>query len=956
MPKEIWEQTDDEVFATLGGSDAGLDQADVEARRARYGANKIEAAPGTPMAWRFLANFYHLMALLLWAAAVLAFIGGQPELAWTIIAVIVINAIFSFSQEYKAEKATEALNKLVPTQARVVRGAELLEVPAADLVVGDLVVLEEGDKVSADARLVEEHELRVDNSTLTGEAEPVRRSADPFIETEVALTDIPNLVFGGTGVAFGRGKAVIFATGMNSEFGKIASLTQALGPEKSPLQKQIDAAVRTMAVIAVGLGVVLFVIGSQIGSLDPATSLTFAIGMIVANVPEGLLPTVTLALAVGVQRLAARHAVVKKLSSVETLGSTNVICTDKTGTLTQNEMTVREIWSDFQTRRVDGVGYRPQGAIVPPVAQGPVPIKATLRTAGYCNNAKLVPPDESGQKWHVLGDPTEAALLVAAEKGGVMVDPARSRLYELPFDSRRKRMTTIYSENESLVAYVKGAPNVILDLSCAIRTGDETRPLTEADRLTIREVNDGFAQSALRVIGLAERRIPIDTREITPENIERDLTFLGLMAMMDPPRPEVEAAVSECRGAGIRIIMITGDYGLTAESVARRIGLISGPGLRTITGAELDSLDDDQLKNVLIEEEEILFARVSPEHKMRVAGALKESGHIVAMTGDGVNDAPALKRADIGVAMGLTGTDVAKEAAEMIVTDDNFATIVDAVEEGRVVFDNMQKFMNYIFAHLTPEVVPFVLFVLLQGINFPLGITVLQILAIDLGTETVPALALGVEPPEPGVMSRSPRARGDSLLSRSILFRAYVWLGSIEAVLVMGGFLWVLFRGGWVPGTPDIAVESSPLHGLYLEATTMTFLGIVAAQIGTVLASRTHRVSVFSVGLFSNVWVLVGIGFELVVAILLMYVPALAGFFGMAPLGVAEWLVALSFAPVIFFADEARKALIRRRRARRPKETSRPGVEPHEHSREAAEGGAGQRATKGRKGNETVCI
>lgn len=935
----IWRIGAADTYAYLGSRAAGLSGGEVEASRAAHGANELAAVRRRPLIWKFLAGFYHLMALLLWAASALAFIAGETELGWTIVAVIVINAVFSFSQEFKAEKATDALGKMVPETATVIRGGEVGRIFARELVIGDVVIVEEGDKVSADSRLVEEREVRVDNSTLTGESEPVRRSADAFIESDVALTDVPNLIFAGTSIAFGRGKAVVYAVGMETQFGKIAALTQELAPEKSPLQLQIDRAVRTMALIALFLGFLLFLAGSQLGGLDPAKSLTFAIGMIVANVPEGLLPTVTLALAVGVQRLAARRALVKKLSAVETLGSTAVICTDKTGTLTQNEMTVREVWAGYQGWHVEGVGYDPRGGFVTvgreraksgtgssrAGAENAPVLRAALEAAAYCNNARILPPDDGSEDWRIVGDPTEAAMLVAAAKGGVDISSDGPRLYELPFESTRKRMSVIYAESGSLTAYVKGAPNVVLDLSDRIAEDGEVRELTATDRLAISSVNDGFAADALRVIALAKRSLPLSTADITPENVETGLIFLGLMAMMDPPRPEVEAAVSECRGAGVRAVMITGDYGLTAESVARRIGLVGTEDLRVITGPELEILSDEELRALLGEDREVLFARVSPEHKMRVAQAYRAIGWTVAMTGDGVNDAPALKKADIGVAMGRTGTDVAKEAAEMIVTDDNFATIVDAVEEGRVVFDNMRKFINYIFAHLTPEVVPFVLFVLLQDINFPLGITVLQILAIDLGTETVPALALGVEPPEPGIMSRPPRGKKENLLNREILIRSYVWLGMIEAVLVMAAFISVLYRGGWVPGTPDISDPGSPAHGLYLEATTMTFLGIVAAQIGTVFASRTHRASVFAVGLFSNRWVLVGIVFELVVAALLMYVPLFAGFFGMAPLGPLEWAVALTFAPIILFADEGRKALLRRREARRVVESVEEG-------------------------------
>jgi len=917
--EKFWTLTQEELFKALKTSTRGLTKAEAEERLSTYGFNKLEEAKKTPLIFKFLANFYHLMALLLWAASFFAFLGGQTQLGWAIIGVIIINAIFSFFQEYKAEKAVEALKKLMPLRAKVLRDGRREEVAAEQLVPGDILLLEEGDHISADARVIEEHELRTDNSTLTGESEPVKRSADPFLEENVALPEVTNLVFAGTSVAYGRGKAVVFATGMQTQFGKIARLTQRVEAELTPLQKQINATVMVIAVVAVVSGLALFFISSQLGALGLIKSLTFAIGMIVANVPEGLLPTVTLALAVGVQRMAKRHAIIKKLSSVETLGSTTVICTDKTGTLTQNEMTVRALWYNQQTFSVTGVGYEPKGDFY----QQPENKRLTeeqlkkmelfWQTASFCNNAKLLAPNAEDKRWRILGDPTEAALLVAAKKSGFDADSAWQRyprVYELPFDSKRKRMSSIQQVGKEKIAFVKGAPKEVLDLAVKIFLNGQELPLDAKTKQEIIAANDNFAAQALRVIALAYRRLPETFTDYTVAAVEKELTFLGLMAMMDPPRPEVERAVKSCQAAGIRVIMITGDYGLTAESIGRRIGLIKSKNVRIVTGAELDNLTDSQLAEV-INEREVLFARVSPEHKMRVAAVLKSQGQVVAMTGDGVNDAPALRRADIGVAMGITGTDVAKEAAEMIVTDDNFASIVNAIEEGRVIFDNMRKFIVYIFAHLTPEIIPFVLFVLLAKINFPLGITVMQILAIDLGTETLPALALGVEPPEPGIMSRPPRSPKEGLVTKETLFHAYIFLGLIEAALVMAAFLWFLFMGGGRPGL-DIESPASPYYQLYLKATTMTFLAIVGTQIGTVFAARTTTSSLREVGFLSNRWILAGIAFELLVVVLLLYTP-LARFFGMYPLGVVEWLLALTFAPIILIADELRKAWRRRK-------------------------------------------
>lgn len=787
--------TPDKVYQELKTSKRGLTETEAKKRLEKYGENKIPEIRKRPLILIFLANFYHTFALLLWFGAVLAFIAGMAELAWAIIAVIVINAIFSFWQEYKAEKATEALKKLVPLYAKVFREGERKNILASLLVPGDVILLEEGDSISADARLVEEFELRTNNATLTGESEPSRRTADPVVRKDLTITELPNLVFSGTSVAIGSGKAVVFATGMDTQFGRVAFLTQTVTEELSPLQKEVKKVALIVAALAIIMGLALFLIGSAIARLSLAASFLFAIGMIIANVPEGLLPTLSLSLAVAVQKMVRENALVKKLSSVETLGSTTVICTDKTGTLTQNEMTVREIWTNQERIDVSGVGYRPEGDFLEnskPLPQKSVSEKLglLLKVASYCNNARLIPPNGEKTTWSILGDPTEAALLVAAKKGGFDYETAlegENRNYELPFESVRKRMTTIHQVQNPVslplrevekgarvrrkmaptpqVAYIKGAPREVLDLCDRIYVNGQVEKMTSKQRNEIIAQNDYFAKQALRVLAFAFRELPPNSRKYTVEEVERDLVFVGLMAMMDPPRPEVEEAVKKCQKAHIRIIMITGDYGLTAESIAKRIGMVSGQETRIVSGAELDRMPEEQLSKVL-EQREVIFARVTPDHKLRIATLLRDKGEIVAMTGDGVNDAPALKKADIGVAMGIAGTDVAKEASDMILLDDNFATIVNAVAEGRVVYDNIKKFIVYIFAHLTPEIVPYLFFVLLKT---PLPITVLQILAIDLGTETLPALALGVEGAEPRIMERPPRSRKKSLLSAPLL-------------------------------------------------------------------------------------------------------------------------------------------------------------------------------------------
>jgi magnesium-transporting ATPase (P-type) len=893
-----------EVYARLLSATGGLTEAEATRRLAVEGPNELVEARRTSLALSFLSNFYQVFALLLWASAGLAFFSGSPELGWAIIFVILVNAIFSFSQEYQAERAIAALRQMLPARARVLRAGAERTILARELVRGDVMLLEEGDHISADGRIVEAYELRTIHAALTGESAPLARSAEPVPATTPVLEG-SNVVFAGTTVAHGRGVAVVFATGMASQFGRIAGLTQDVKLQPSPLARQIQRVAYIIAGLAVGLGLALFGLGLVAAHLTAPQSSIFAIGMITANVPEGLLPTVTLALAVSVRALAGQRALVSKLAAVETLGGTTVIATDKTGTLTQNEMTVRQIVAADLLIEVTGVGYEPTGELcLDDRALGadlPPQVGLLLRAAAACNNARLIPPADGRGTWGIVGDPTEAALLTAVGKARPDFAAERTgttRRYELPFDSNRKRMTVIVDEPSGRFAYVKGAPAAVLGLCSRALAGDAEVVLTPARRRLEDERNDALAGQAMRVLGFAYRRLPpeIDFRDA--DLVETDLVFLGLVGMMDPPRPEVAGAIARCRRAGIRVIMVTGDYGLTALAIATKIGLVSGPGTRIVSGPELEAMGDAGLDKLLAQPE-LIFARVSPEHKLRIATALQARGEVVAMTGDGVNDAPALKRADIGIAMGLAGTDAAREAARMVLMDDNFATIVRAVELGRAVFENIRKFIVYIFAHLGPEAVPFAFFALFP---VPLALTALVILAIDLGTETMPALALGMEAPEPDVMERPPRPRAEPLVTRAMLARAYLFFGSIEAALVMGAFFAVLARGGWTWGMPLAA--DSPLLRL---AQTVTFAGIVSTQVGTALACRTERVSVFRSGLFGNRWLLLGILFELMVTVALIYAPPLREFFNLAPLAPEHWLLVAPFGVVVLLADELRK-------------------------------------------------
>lgn len=905
-----------QVYEALKTHLEGLTQGEAERRLKHFGRNVLREVKGKPLILKFAANFTHLMAILLWVGGVVAFIAQMPQLALAIWMVNVINGLFSFWQEFKAEKATEALRRLLPTYARVLRDGEEQRIPAEELVPGDVILLSEGDRISADARVVQEAELRVDQSTFTGESHPVRKISEAVLRTDLARAEIPNLVFAGTTVASGTAKAIVFATGMETEFGKIANLTQQLEVELSPLQKEMARLTKVVTLIAVSIGVVFFVLAVALAGVNLAESFIFAMGMIVAFVPEGLLPTVTLALAMGVQRMARRHALIKKLSAVETLGCTTVICTDKTGTLTQNEMTVRDIWVGGRWLAVTGVGYAPEGQILNEGKAKLAPVEGDLHqllvAAGLCNNARLLPPNGANPRWGILGDPTEAALRVVASKAGLDLEAEAQempRLRELPFESRRKRMSTIHQTREGRVAFVKGAPKETLALCTHVQWDGEIRPLDQELQALISSINDDYARGGLRVLAVAMRYLPPDLREYTPEAIEKELIFLGLMAMMDPPRPEIVEAVDKCRRAGIRVIMITGDYGLTAESIARRVGIIRGASARIISGAELDAMDDEALRAEL--QKEVLFARVSPEHKLRIVRCLQELGHVVAVTGDGVNDAPALKKADIGVAMGITGTDVAKEAAAMILTDDNFASIVSAVEEGRAVYANIKKFTSYIFTSNTPEAVPFILFALTRA-RIPLALNVMHILSIDLGTDIVPALALGSEPPESGVMDRPPRSLKEHVITPALLRRAYLWLGPLQSLAAMAAFYFQYWTHGYWGQWLDLPA-SGPL---YDSATAMALAAVVSTQIGNLFAHRTERVSAFRYNLFKNSLVWIGIATELILVNLLIYVPLLNRLIGTAPFAPKNWLFLLAWTPSLFLVDEVRKALLRRRERR----------------------------------------
>jgi potassium/sodium efflux P-type ATPase len=907
----------EDIYLELASGNSGISKISAQERLEVYGPNKLKTIRRTPLIVRFIYNFTNLLAVLMWIGSGLSFWAQMPEAGWACIVVIFVNAIFSFWQEFKAEKAIDALKKLIPSYARVIREGDEIKVPTSDIVPGDIIIVEEGDNIPADARLIEAQELRVNNSAFSGESKLSHKMSEGFQDGKDFLwLEMPNLVFAGTSVAAGMGKAVVIATGMITEIGKIAYLTQTVKEELSPLQKEVNRISKLIAVISVVMGFVFLFVGLVFAKMTFLASVMVAIGIILANVPQGLMPTLTLALSMAVIRMAKRHTLIKKLSSVETLGCTNVICTDKTGTLTTNEMSVKKIWINDKIIEVTGSGYEPKGSFsfegktLSADAFKNDNLDLLVRTGILCNTAKLVPPSDTQKYWSIIGDPTEGALLTLAQKAGFDCEQQRCNnpvQKRFPFEAVRKRMSSVNKLPDGcLCAFVKGAPREILELSTKIVLGKSVVDMTPSKKSEIIAQLDGFAEDGLRVLGLAYRSLGAkEFSDTSAEKVEKDLIFIGITGMYDPPRPEIKDAVSVCKKAGVRVVMITGDYQITALSIAKQVGIVSSDNPEVITGEDFENLTDEQLKDELTKKE-VIFARVNPEHKLRIVNAFKELGNIVAVTGDGVNDAPALKRADIGIAMGLRGTDVAKEAAEMILTDDNFASIVAAIEEGRAVFENIKKFLTYIFAHLVPEGIPFIFYVLF---NIPIPITVLQVLAIDLGTEIFPALALGAEKPEPGIMGIPPRPKKKGVIDKIVLFRGYIVLGMLSTIATLGAYYLILFQGGWKPGIQLESNDTTFTNPLHLKAITVLFVGIIVMQVANVFNCRSEKYSAFRVGFFSNKRIFWSIAISLAFTCILIYVPFFQKIFQTIGIGWKDWAMLVAFMIIIFLLEELRKKI-----------------------------------------------
>ncbi|AEV94633.1 cation-translocating P-type ATPase [Pediococcus claussenii] len=904
-----------QLYQKFDTSEKGLSSEQANLLLEKIGKNTIQKGKRRPQWIIFLKNFTSLMAILLWVSGFIAIFAQMIELGIAIWAVNIINGVFSFWQEHAAQKATDSLLKMLPTYTQVIRNGETEQINSENLVPGDIFTIQAGNSISADARILTATSFQVDESSLTGESVQVSKKSE-YQHGEGRFAEA-NMVFAGTIAGSGTATALAVATGMKTEFGKIAKLTQAQKTTTSPLQKELNRLTHELSWIAITIGIAFFIAAIFFVHYPVAKSFIFALGMIVAFIPEGLLPTVTLSLAQGVTRMAKKHALVKELNSVETLGETTVICSDKTGTLTQNQMTVNHLWLPGKEYTVTGEGYVNNGKIELNQQKfdykNDSDLQQLLEITVLNNNTKIEASQKDSKNTKIIGTPTEAALIVLAEKAGINVDAEIKkvpRLKEFPFDSDRKRMTTVHQIDENhRNIYVKGSLDGILKISDSILDNGQVRSITNEDRQNALDADEQYSKQGLRSLGIAYRTIntktssmPANVKDWTLDDTEQHLIFVGTTVMADPPRPEIYEAIQKCHNANIKVIMVTGDGAVTAKSIAVKIGVTSNDA-RVITGDELSDMTDEQLIGAL--KGEIIFARVAPEQKYRVVTTLQSLGHVVASTGDGVNDAPALKKADIGIAMGVTGTDVAKDAADMILTDDNFASIVAAIEEGRTVYSNIQKFLLYILNSNVSEAAPSVLFLFSQGL-IPLPLTVMQILTVDLGTDMLPALGLGAERSEPGIMDQPPRKRKAHLLNRSIIWKAFAWYGLVASIISSGAYFFVNhLNTGW----PAKALAASGLD--YREATTMTLAAIVFCQIGAALNCRTQITSLFKIGIFSNHRVMLGILFEICLLAMLIYIPFLQGVFNTASLGWQEWLFLICIPAPLVLVEEWRKKLVR---------------------------------------------
>lgn len=923
QPKVTWHalSTEDVLEKLETKLENGLTDEVAKKRLEKIGPNQLAEKPRPSFLSLVLSQLKSFVVILLIVASIISAVLGEWVDAAAIMTIVVLNAIMGVVQESRAEEALAALKKMAAPDAQVLRNGKRVVVPAAQLVPGDIVFLEAGNFVPADLRLIESVNLRVDESALTGESVPVQKNATLIIDAESSLGDRKNTAFMGTVVAYGRGRGVVVSTGMNTQLGMIATMLQAVGEEETPLQKRLDQLGKTLGWACLAVCAIVFVTGIIEGG-DPLTLFMIAVSLAIAAVPEGLPAIVTISLALGMREMIRRHALIRRLSSVETLGSATVICSDKTGTLTQNEMTVTRIWVDGQFTSVSGQGYSPVGEFSvdgKPVNLDQYPAVRTALWVGALNNDALlekIETEDGSLDFNMVGDPTEGSLLVAAYKAGAFsseLNVAYPRTNEVPFDSERKRMVTIHSiddpraedispftngaKKKCHVIAVKGAPDLVLNLCTRYQpmNDGESRVLDQAARERIIAANDAMTKDALRVLGVAYRVAEVLPEEISAAELEQDLIFVGLIGMIDPARTEVKPALQTAANAGIRTIMITGDYPNTARAIAENIGLLR-PGHKVMTGAQLNEMDDATLKNEV--ELTDVFARVSPEHKMRIVDALKANGEIVAMTGDGVNDAPAIKRADIGVSMGITGTDVAKETADMVLTDDNYVSIVSAVEQGRIIYSNIRKFVYYLISCNLAEILIIFLPTALGRWLLPnltpdqyAPLTAVQLLWLNLVTDGAPALALGTEKGDPDIMEQKPRPTKEPIINKEM------WVGVIMQTIAITAVTLIAF---WRGQMHDIR---------YAE--TMAFATLSLSELIRAFTSRSEHYPLFKIGVFSNKWMNLAVLASMALIFAVIYIPFFNPIFETEPLTLTEWGLVLPLLLIPSIVAELTKYFIR---------------------------------------------
>ncbi len=918
----------EEVLNSLNVKQDGLSQEEAQKRLQQYGLNELKKEKKASPIKMFLEQFTDILMIILLIAVALSigsyFIKNMEDVgelydAAVIVAIVLATAILGFVEEYRSEKAVEALKKMTAPTAMVVRGGKEIKISTSEIVPGDIILLYTGDKIPADARFIEAINLKVDEAALTGESAPVNKIVNPLPE-EAPLNDRRNIAFTGTIVVYGRGKAVATSTGMNTEFGKIAKMVQATGDETTPLEKRTTSIGKWIGVLSIAICLAVAAIGFVEGR-DWLDMILWGISLAVAAVPEALPAIVTGALAVGMYRMAKVNTVVKRLPAVETLGCTSVICSDKTGTMTKGEMTVQRIYADGKAIKVSGIGYEPEGEFLfedKKIDPSSEELRTLLTAATLCNDAKLE-KDTDTERWIVKGDPTEGALVVTAAKAGLWkeeLEQKQPRIAEVPFSSERKRMTTVHVDpGKKKIAYMKGAPELVLERCTKILANGKVRKITQDDRTDILKVTEAMARQALRNLGFGFRELP-DNAEVFDEKIEKDLVFAGIMGMIDPPREEVKDAIYTCRKAGISVVMVTGDHKLTAVAVAKELNLLgeNEEEGKVLTGEELENMRDEQLIEVV--EKVVIYARVSPEHKMRIVKAWKAKGRVVAMTGDGVNDAPALKMSDIGVAMGITGTEVTKEAADMILTDDNFASIVKASREGREIYDNIKKYLTYLLRCNIMEIlvmfitvisVPYLARLLSPGVagmtgatigDATIALTATQLLWVNLTTDGLPAIALGVDPGDPDLMERKPRDPNESIFTRDVKIYLSVVPIIMTVLLLFGYFYYKPWEGA---------------HQL-AEARTQLLTAMILMELANAVSARSLKYTVFKVGVFKNKFLWYAILSSFGLQLLVLYTPGLNSLFDVHAPEPIDWAFAILFTVIVFGSLELGKYVANKRR------------------------------------------